>query len=464
MKPLVPEEMTVDPCWASFCGCFGMPLWHGILTAPAWQPFTSLAWGWAVARDRHTITTDLWLTGATAVTHVSRGDGFLGCPRDARRWQLWGTVIRRAAHVGPQDEGLRGIVDEAPKHKAGRQLDGSDRSRYGAGSARPEDRTLRGVHGVFGPRPLPLTRGPGHRLRVPVGFALSRTPEHAPTRHVPSRSRRQFARALLDGAATQWPGRPSRTVADGGYAPQASVRHWPDAVQAVGRVPISAQRDALPPKPTHKRRGAPRTHGHRLGSPTTWATTATGWAPQPSGAGAAVHAWWGLWHAVVPGRLRQVVVRRREATRGPKTPGPRTPPPPVEAFVTTELSLSPEALLSADRDRWAGASDRRDAHAFEGLGHEQCRQRHRISGANTCRVVLAAARTRWFRDQVARRTGVNRCRSRPWYRPQVAPSPRDVLWACREALHAAGIFPLPRVAPDLAATHEEPDHALPLAA
>jgi hypothetical protein len=32
-----------------------MPLWHGIVTAPSGQPFTSLAWGWAVARDRHTM-------------------------------------------------------------------------------------------------------------------------------------------------------------------------------------------------------------------------------------------------------------------------------------------------------------------------------------------------------------------------------------------------------------------------
>jgi hypothetical protein len=242
MTTLVPEDMTVDTFWASSCGCFGMHLLHGIVTAPLGQPFTALAWGWAVARDRHTITTDRWLTGAPAVTHVSRGDVFLGCPREARRGQLWGTVIRRAAHVGPQDEGMRVIVDDAPKKKAGRQLDGSDRYRHGAGSARPEDRTLRGVHCVFGTRPLPLTRWPGHRLRVPVGFALSRTPEPAPKRHVPSRSRRQFARDLLDCAATQWPGRPLRTVADGGYATQDAVRPWPDAVQAVGRVPISAQR------------------------------------------------------------------------------------------------------------------------------------------------------------------------------------------------------------------------------
>jgi len=167
---------------------------------------------------------------------------------------------------------------------------------------------------------------------------------------------------------------------------------------------------------------------------------------------------------VLPGRLRQIVVVRREATRCPKKPGPRQPPPPVAACFTTELSLSTDAIVSEDSDRWAVDMELRDAHAFEGLGQDQGRKRHRISGANTCRCVMAAARTRWFLDHVARRTGVNLCRYQPWYRQKVAPSPRDVVWACREALHDAGIFPIPRFAPDLAEHQEEPDHALPLAA
>jgi hypothetical protein len=253
-------------------------------------------------------------------------------------------------------------------------------------------------------------------------------------------------------------------VADGGYATTDSVRHLPDAVQAVGRFPISAKLYELPPKPTQKRRGAPRNKGNLLGSPKTLAKTETGWAPHPSGAGAEVHAWYGLWHSVLPGRLIRVVVVRRDATRGPKKPGQRKPPPPVEAFFTTELSLSTDALLSEDRDRWAVEIEIRDANAFEGLGQDQCRKRQRIIGANTFRCVMAAARTLWFLDQVERSTGVNLCRYRPWYRPKVAPSQLDVVWACREALHEAGIFPIPRFAPDLAENHEEPDHALPLAA
>jgi hypothetical protein len=80
MKTLFPEDRAVDTLLASSCGFLVMTLFQGIFTAPSWPTFTYLACGWALARDRHTITTSLWLTGATAVKHFSRFDVFLGCP------------------------------------------------------------------------------------------------------------------------------------------------------------------------------------------------------------------------------------------------------------------------------------------------------------------------------------------------------------------------------------------------
>jgi hypothetical protein len=126
--------------------------------------------------------------------------------------------------------------------------------------------------------------------------------------------------------------------------------------------------------------------------------------------------------------------------------------------------LSPEDIFAEDRDRWAVEIAIRDANACAGLGQDHCRKRQRILGANTCRFVLAAARTLWFIAQVDRGTGGPLCRYRPWYRQKVAPSQLDVVEACREALYEAGIFPIPRFSPDLAESHEEPENALPLAA
>ena len=82
----------------------------------------------------------------------------------------------------------------------------------------------------------------------------------------------------------------------------------------------------------------------------------------------------------------------------------------------------------------------------------------------TFRLVMTAARTLWFIDQIERGTGLHLCRYRPWYRHKVAPSQLDVVWACHEALCAAGIFPTPRFSPDMAINHEDLENAFPLAA
>jgi DDE superfamily endonuclease len=445
-------------------GTFVMELFQGLFTAPAWQSFSLLACGWALATDRHTITTYLWLTGATTVKHFSQFYVFLGCPFYHRRWQLWGAVIRRAAQWVPEGEVIQVAFDDTTKKKAGRHIEGLARYRNGAGSARQEYRTLRGVNFVLGIMRIPLPHWPGHHLSVPVGLELYLKPAQAKALNVPYRSRSQLARAMLDFMAEQFPGRHIRALADGGYATKDYGRDLPASAHVVGRFPIHAKLYALPPQPTQKRRGAPRKKGDVIGSPKTLATTETGWAPHPSEAGAEVHTWCGLWHAVLPGRLIRVVVVRRDATRCIKTPGRHTPLPAVEAFFTTDLTLSLDDILGEYRDRGAVEIEIRDANAFDGLGQEQCRKWQRIIGANTFRLVMAAARTLWFLAQVERGAAWNLCCYRPWYRQKVAPSQLDVVWACREALHEAGIFPIPRFTPDRAENHEEPDHALPLAA
>jgi len=441
-----------------------MALFQGLFTVPSWHTFTALACGWTLATDRHTITTYMWLTGATAVKHFSRFYVFLGCPLYQHRWPLWGAVIRRAAQAVPEGEVIRVSFDDTTKKKAGTHIEGLARYRNGAGSARQEYRTLRGLNFVLGVMHMPLKRWPGHSLSIPVGLELYLKEPQAHKLNVPYRSRSQLARDILDFMAEQVPGRPIQSLADGGYATKDSVRRWPEAVHIVGRFPISAKLYEVPPPHPPQRRGAPRKKGDLIGSPKTLAQTATGGAPHPSEAGAEIQAWDGLWHAVLPGRLVRVVVLRRQGTSATKQPGQRKPPPAIEAFFTTDLSLSAEEIVRAYGHRWAVEIAIRDSNAFDGLGQDQCRKRQRIIGANTLRLVLAAARTVWFIAHVDRGTGVPLCRYRPWYRQKVAPSQLDVVEACREALHEAGIFPIPRFTPELAENDEEPEHALPLAA
>lgn len=454
------EYIAVDAFMRISFGTLLTHLFEGLFTTRSWQSFTYLACGWALSADRHTVTTYLWLSGASAAKHFSRFYVFLGCPLYRRRWHLWGAVIRLAVQFVPEGEVIQVLFDDTTKKKAGSHIEGCDRYRNGASSARQEYRTLRGLNFVMASIRIPLRAWPGHYLSVPVGLELYLKQDQAHKLNVPYRSRSQLARDILDFIASQLPTRQLRSLADGGYSTKDYLRQLPDSVHAVGRLPVSAKLYELPPIPTKTRRGAPRKKGELIGSPKTLAHTTQGWSAHPTEQGAQVQGWCGLWHTVLPGHLIRVVVVRRY-TVCPKA-GRRKPA--VEAFFSTDPSLSAEDILREYSQRWAIEIDIRDANAFGGLGQDQCRKRQTIIGVNTFRLVMAAARTLWFVEQVERSAGVNLRRYRPWYRQKLAPSQLDVMWACRETLYEAGIFPIPRFTPDLTENHAKPETALPLTA
>jgi hypothetical protein len=459
------EDIDVAPFIVSSFGFFVMSLFAGLFTAPSWQTFTVLAWGWAVAGgERQTITTYLWLTGASRVKHFSRFYAFLGGALYQARWQLWAQIIRCAAQWVPAEAPIVLIVDDSTKKKAGRQIQGVGHYRNGAGSARQEYRTLRGLNFVWGIMRVPLSCWPGHSVSVPIGLSLYLKEEHAQQLNVPYHSRTALARAIVDFVAAQLPARPIRVLSDGGYATKDYLHQLPATVNVVGRMLITGKLYAPPPQPRGPRRGCPPKKGPVLGSPKTFARKRSGWQPHPTEAGALVQAWAGLWHTVLPGRVIRVVVIRRPTPLRSRQPRRHKPRPPLEAFFTTDLTLSLEAILVQYRERWAVEITLRDSNTYAGFGQDQCRKRTRVVGANTLRLVLAAARTLWFVEQTSRAVPLALQRSRPWYRQKCAPSQLDIVWACREALQNAGVFPIPRFAPGLATNHEELEIALPLAA
>ena len=132
-------------------GGFVMRLFADQFTVPSWQTFIVLAYGWAVAGgERQTITTYLWLSGATGAKHFSCYYTFLGGALYEARWALWARIIRGAAQWVPEGMPIVLHVDDSTKKKAGRQIEGIGHYRNGAGSARQEYRTLRGLNFVWG--------------------------------------------------------------------------------------------------------------------------------------------------------------------------------------------------------------------------------------------------------------------------------------------------------------------------
>ena len=446
-------------------GLFVMSLCEGVFTTPSCQTFTLLAWGWAVAGgERQTITTYLWLTGATRDKHFSRFYAFLGGALYQARWQLWARIIRCAAQWVPAADPIVLVVDDSTKKKAGRRIEGLGHYRNGAGTARQEYRTLRGLNFVWGIMRVPLPWEPDQQVRVPIGLSLYLKEEQARKLHLPYQSRSALAREIVDFVAAQLPARQIRVLGDGGYATKEYLRQLPATVHVVSRLHLTGKLYGLPPTRPGPRRGRPPLKGALLGSPQALARTRSGWCPHPTEARALVHSWDGLWHSVLPGRLIRVVVVRRPATKRARKPGQHKPPPPLEAFFTTDLTLSLTAILEQYRERWAVEITIRESNAFTGFAQDHCRKGERVVGANTLRLVLAAARTLWFVEQVSRADAPDLQRYRPWYRQKKTPSQLDIVWTCRETLAAVGVSPIPRFAPDLVENPKESENTLPLAA
>jgi len=428
---------------------------------------TYLAYGWTLACGRQTITTYLWGSGAAQVKHFSRYYAFLGGALYQGRYQLWARVIRGGASLVPEEAVIEVRLDDATMKKTGRHIQGAAHYRNGAGTARQEYRTLWGLNLVWAIMRIPLKRWPGHHLSLPIGLELYLKEPLAATLKVPYRSRSALARRIVDQVATTLPTRAIRVATDGGYATQAFLRALPTNVDVVGRFLLTAQLYYPPPPRTKGQRGAPRKKGDLIGSPKTLATPSPAWHPHPQEAGAFIQSWVGIWHSVLPGRLLRIVVVWRPHLDGPAQPNSRKAfgrLKPLEAFFSTAVSLSPHAILETYEDRWAIEIDIRDGHAYYGIAQDQCRKFEHIVGANTLRLLLAAARTLWFIVTSEQHADMALQRFRPWYRHKVAPSQFDVAWACREVLQEEGIFPIPRFFTAVAENQQKIDKPKPIAA
>lgn len=456
----------MDAFVTSSFGTFMMTLWRGVLSTPSWHNFTYLAYGWALASGRQTITAYLWSSGAAHVKHFSRYYALLGQALYQHRYALWARVIRCGASLVPEQAIIALRLDDAIMKKRGRHIQGAAHYRNGAGTARQEYRTLWGINLVWAIMRIPLRRWPGHHLSLPIGLELYLKEPLANTLKVPYRSRSALARRIVDHVAATLPTRAMRVATDGGYATQAFLRDLPTNVEVVGRFLLTGKLYQPPPPRVKGQRGAPRKKGAVIGSPKTLATPASTWHPHPQEAGAVIQSWVGLWHSVLPGRpIRIVVVWRPHRAASPQPTGKKAfgRLKPLEAFFSTAVALSPHAMLETYADRWAMEIAIRDSHAYYGVAQDQCRQCEHIVGANTLRLLLAAARTLWFIVTSEQQADVSLQQCRPWYRHKVAPSQFDVAWACREGLQEAGIFPIPRFFTAVAANQQEIDPSEPIA-
>jgi hypothetical protein len=400
-----------------------------------------LALGWSLSPMRHTVANYLWRAGACAVKHFTRYYAFLTAVYGGRGplfekldW-LWVSVITLAVRFVPEEEPIRVRFDETTYKKTGPSsrwnigVDGCDRYRNGAGRAgsqpvaRQEYRTLWGLHFVIGEMLIRMAPWPDEFVSVPIPLwisgwlALYVKEEKAEALGVDYYRRSELARQMLDRlCGVIGPQRVVFSVQDGNYSgpcpaqTQYFLKDLPKQVHIIGRFPKNAavtSRSVLygapEPKPT-SRPGPQASKGTRLGSPEAMAEQDTGWHPHPREAGAEVRLVRGLWHAVLPGVMLQVVLVRRRRFKQARTKRQRQRY--LEAVFTTHLSLSLEQILQEYDGRWIGPRigpfeiTISAARQSLGLGQDRCRRYAQLVSINALRLIWCGAEVLWVAEQV----------------------------------------------------------------
>lgn len=391
-----------------------------------------------MSQESHTLAHYIWLSGGSQFRHFSRYYVFLTESFWPKRTAFWLRIYAWLDRLLPTEIRLELLLDDTTRKKSGKKIQGCAHYSNRAGSARQEYRVLWGLNFVYICLRVDWR---GYQLSIPLGISVYLKEEQAKKWGRIYESRSQLARQMLELLVVGMPERTFRLVADGGYATREMQKALDARIQFVGRMMINAAIYEQPRLRQPGQRGRTPLKGKRLPAPKTWPDHYDDWKEHPTEAGAWVRSLRARWHKVRPGENLLVVVVWRPDLK--EKAHPRDQRRVLEAFFSTDLNESEEAVLKTYAGRWAIEIDIRDAYAHYGLGHDRCRNLTRIEALNQMRLMLAATRTIWFMVTYQNQT-LDLVYLRPWYITKADPSQRDIATALREALNQEAISPIPR--------------------
>jgi len=240
----------------------------------------------------------------------------------------------------------------------------------------------------------------------------------------------EMAAALVTLLATAFGDRALHVVADAAYHGPA-LRTLPGNVTWTCRIPRKAALYDLAP-PRTGRRGRPRTKGDRLGTPGDIAATAawdtvtiTAYGRQRIRHVAEVTClWYGSWHTRA---VRLILSRDEHTTSGYDL-----------ALVTTDLAVTPGALVARYADRWAIEQAFGDARNVLGAGEARNRVRCAVERTVPFALLVHTLIILWYARSGHDPADVDdRRAAQPWYRTKTEPAFEDMLIKLRRTLIAA---------------------------
>ncbi len=253
-------------------------------------------------------------------------------------------------------------------------------------------------------------------------------------------SKPDLGRDLLDTLAERFPDRDIHLVADAAYGNSAFMGLGAD-MSITTRARTNAVFYHLPPPRTPGQRGRPRLKGHRIGTPTTIATT-TPWKTATVsryGTSSTVQLtdltclWYGSWRTDT---VRVILVRDTTRTTTSTAHGYDI------ALVTTDLHATPQEIITRYAARWSIEVTFSDVKTLLGVGQARNYVPKAVQRTVPFGLFCHSILITWYTlhghapdDTTHRRT------TAPWYRIKTEPSTLDMLIKLRRQIIAARFMP-----------------------
>lgn len=414
---------------------------------PSLDNFSVLVVGWILAGMRAMTSTALRALGSSADKHFSTYYRFFS--RAVWSPDALGTCLVHllAPHTPPGP--LIAVVDDTIARKSGRHI-------WGANIHHDPLHFMKNAL-CFGHNwvvlalviRVPLVERP---VAVPVYWRLYRSKKKRTGRSTGGKRERKVTGAatakdyrtrpelavemvsVLRGAVNR--PRMIRVLGDSAYGGKSVSRHLPEKTALVSRMVMDAALYEKAPEPKPGQNGRPRMKGKRLASPQQMAQSNTPWRTVTVVLyGRTVSVQYktvdALWYNSAGTRVLRIVV-----VRDPK--GKRKD----DCFFSTDLSMSPKAILQAYAMRWSLEVAFRDSKQCVGFERSQCWTRKAVERTGPFAFVSYAIVVLWFSNQ-GHQLYPNVVTPVPWYRHKRCPSFADMHHTARFAILRQVLFATP---------------------
>jgi hypothetical protein len=432
---------TMEASIRQFSCCF---------TKPSFQTFRVLLTGWLLGCGRRTVTRVLLAGDGLKRRTFSCYHRFFSQARwnvDALGRVVLGLVLKFI----PQDADIVVAVDDTLNRKTGKRIWAAGMHHDPLRSTASRAVFSFGHNWVVLSVQIRLPFAPGKVWSLPILMRLYRRKQKNRKAGGPRgerkaigqappgeyRTRPQLASEMIALLASWLPDRTIQVVGDSEYAGQSISRHLPKNVHLTSRMVMNAALYDQPPKRRKGQLGAPRKRGKRLPSPVQLAKSKTvRWSKiRASLYGRRVRVWYktrvALWYNSARLRpLRVVVVRDPSGRRKD------------DCFFSTDLGLSPKAILELFAMRWPLEVAFYNAKQFLGLEDAQNRTPRAVQRTAPLALYLHTLVILWFAEHG--RFDAQAYRSaRPWYRQKRTPSFADMLTCLKAASLRETLFQCP---------------------